>query len=570
MINITSNDILLAKQKNRRHYAKVQILNREWKAIGTVVGRFISGTVNIDGESDVRRTASIGIEAETATLDIRTELSVNYYIKLYCGIENNASSEVSWYTQGVFIINSSGFSFDAKTRTLSLSLTDLMTDLNGDRAGVLHAYTSIVKNSEKIDATVKNVLELCGFESYDVCSMGVLRETTTFFDENASDEDTLIPYDLEFPAGVTGYDIISKCVGLYPYYEMGFDVNGTFFVRRKPFEEDDSFVILDAYTMGELVISEDTDIDWAAVRNYIEVWGKDGNYYGEAYDDNPGSPFQVAGSQILRLTVTGNEYGVDTNSIYDRYADTELEQELLKEQAGYEADIAELEAKAELTQKEQRKLAELKTELANVKDKRARNISVKGDDLAAQWAKKLLYEYSRLNDSITLKTVMLPFINDTDFKISYRSKTDNIVKTYVVKSVSHDITGGTTTINAVRFYNDQCSAYWDKLEPPEFEVFNVDGMTVSVTVTSVRFAQKYTLLIDYKPVAVSTGTALSYTLPDEYEGEHIVSVRASADNFRPAGDENARTAEFSANETLVTENGEHIVTENGGRIILNL
>ena len=567
MINITSNDILLAKQKNRRHYAKIQILNREWKAIGTVVGRFVSGTVNIDGESDVRRTASLTVEAETASLDIRTELSLNYYIKLYCGIENNRSTEVSWYSQGVYIINSSGFSFDPKTRTLTLSLTDLMTDLNGDRAGELHAYTSIVKNSEDISTVVKNVLELCGFESYDICPMGVLREKTTFFDENASEDDTKIPVDLDFSAGVTGYEIIEKCVNLYPYYEMGFDVNGTFFVRRKPFEEDDSFVILDAYTMGELVISEDTEINWSAVRNYIEVWGKDGNYYGEAYDDNPGSPFQVASSQILRLTVKENQYGVDTNSICDRYADTKLEEELLNEQAGYEAEIAELEAKEELTEKERRQLAKLKTELANVREKRRKNVSVKGDDLAKQWAQKLLYEYSRLNDSITLKTVMLPFMNDTDFKISYRSKTDNIVKTYVVKSVSHDITGGTTTINAVRFYNDQCSAYWDKLEPPEFEVFDVDGMTVSVTVTSVRFAQKYTLLIDYKPVAVSTGTTLSYTLPDEYEGEHVVSVRASADNFRPSGDENARTAEFTAHDTLVTESGDHIVTENGDRII---
>ena len=568
MINITSNDILLAKQKNRRHYAKIQILNREWKAIGTVMGRFISGTVNIDGESEVRRTASLTVEAETASLDIRTELSVNYYIKLYCGIENNASSEVIWYSQGVFIISSSGFSFDPKTRMLSLSLSDLMTDLNGERAGELHAYTSIVKNSEKIDETVKNVLELCGFESYDVCSMGVLRETTTFFDEKASEDDELIPYDLEFPVGVTGYDIISKCVNLYPYYEMGFDVNGTFVVRRKPFEEDDSFVILDAYTMGELVISEDTDINWSAVRNYIGVWGKDGNYYGEAHDDNPGSPFQVASSQVLRLTVKGNQYGVDTNSICDRYADTELENELLKEQAGYEADIADIEAKKEQTADDRTELARLKNELSDVKQRRKQNVSVKGDDLAKQWAQKLLYEYSRLNDGITLKTVMLPFINDTNFKISYRSKTDGIVKTYVVKGVSHDITGGTTTINAVRFYNDQCSAYWDKLDAPEFITLDVSGMTVSVVVTSVRFAQKYTLLIDYKPVAVSTGTALSYTLPEEYEGEHVISVRASADNFRPAGDENARTVEFSAADTLVTENREHIITESGERIVL--
>ena len=318
--------------------------------------------------------------------------------------------------------------------------------------------------------------------------------------------------------------------------------------------------------LRELVISEDTSIDWNSVKNYIEVWGKDGLYYGEAYDDNPSSPFQVSATRPLRLVVKDNSDGINTNNIYDRYIDTELAENLLEQQAETEELIAQLEAIENPTQAEQQELSQAKIELANIRQRQTQNVAVKGDDLARQWAEKILYEKARLNDSISLKTVLLPFVNDAGFKISYRSKTDNIVKTYLVTGVSHDLSSNTTSLTAVRFYSSQVSALQDALGKVMIDSYSVDGMTVTVTFSVVDFAQSYGLLIDRKVVVKGTGTTLSYTLPDEYEGTHYIEVQAYAENYRNGAYSDTITAEFTAGNFLITEDNDFIVTENDEKI----
>ena len=566
MINVTTHDIQLAKQQHQRRYFKVQVLNREWHGVNTIVGTVISGNINVQGEENIRRTANLTMNVIKADMDVYSHLSVSYYVRLSCGIEDNNTSEVTWYEQGTYIITNGGFNYDPITKQLSLSLNDRMTDLNGDRGGTFHAYTSIVKYEQKITDVVKNVLDLAGVETYDLCRIGVLRETTSFFDENASENDELVPYELEFSAGVTAYEILDKLVTLYPQYEMGFDVDGTFFVRRKTFEQDNSYVIISAQQLEGLVISEDLSIDWTAVKNMVEVWGKDGLYYGEAQDDNPDSPFYIAATRPMRLVVTGSSEGIDTNSICDRYKDTSVAETLIKQQATIQATIANLEALETLTPTQEIELQNAKNDLAANKAEQQANISVTGDELAQQWADKLLYSKSRIYDSITLNTVGLPFLNDTDFKISYRTKVDNKVRTYIVKAISHDIKANTTSITAIRFYNDQTTAYQSQLGVPNITAYSIDGMTVTATIAPVMFAEKYGLLIDYKQVALFTGTTLSYTLPDEYEGQHLVAVRAYADGFQPNGDQNYITVTFSAYDTLTTESGDKILTESGDKI----
>ena len=569
MINVTSHDIQLAKQQKQRRYFKVQILNREWRGVNTVIGSVISGSINIQSEGNIKRTANLTMRVAKADADLYSHLSASYYVRLSCGIEDNNTSETTWYEQGVYIITNGGFNYDTTTRQLSLTLADLMTDLNGDRGGTFHAYTSIVKYEQKIVDVVKSVLELAGVKTYDLCPIGVLRETTSFFDENASETDELVPYDLKFSAGVTAYEILDKLVNLYPYYDMGFDVDGNFFVRRKTYEEDNSYVIVSAQQLESLVISEDTTIDWLGVKNIVEVWGKDGLYYGEAQDDNPNSPFNVSATRPMRLVVTSNTEGVDTNAISDRYIDTEKAAELLKQQAEYQAIIANLEALETLTPEEQAQLQQAKQDLTANKSEQESNLSIKGDELAEQWAKRLLYQKSRLYDNISLSLVGLPFLNDTDFKISYRSKIDDEVKVYVVKSISHDLKANTTSLTAIRFYNEQITAYQSQLAAPVITAHSVDGMTVTVTVNAVPFAEKYGLLIDYKQVAVFTGTTLSYTLPDEYEGSHLVAVRAYADGFQPNGEQNYITVTFTSYDVLATDGGDKIVTDTGDKIKLS-
>ena len=584
VVNVTSKDIALVKQHNQVRHSMLRIVNREKRNVYTVIGRYISGGVDIDETSSTRRTANVTMQVYENDIVNLAYLFMNYYVRLYEGIEDNDTLEVSWYLQGTFIINQNSVKFDKATKTLSFSLSDLMTDLTGDRAGVLHAYQSITKNSQRIDDVMKNVLEICGVTDYDITPICAYRKAFNFWDEKQSEEDFLVPYDLEFPAGVTAYDILDKLVNLYPNWEMFFDLNGRFICQRKVVEEDNSYVTMDAERLSGLIISESINIDWSKVKNIVEIWGKEGKFYGEAKDENPESPFNVAANKPLRLVETKDQ-------IYDRYSypdektaekinanidktkkeigvvsiaivKDEVTLALLKKNGGTPEEIKKLQ---DTITKNKGKLTSLKSQLQQYESQSNGTLEVSGDDMAKEWAEQLLYENCRMKDSITLECIGLPFLNNTGFKLSYRSKIDNKIRTYIVKSISHSTSNNsaTTTINAIRFYAEQSSALQNQLDAPTIINADINGMVVTVTVSEVKYAEQYNLYIDRKLSATSTGTTLSFELPAKYAGEHYINVEAYANEFAPNETETivlnfARGIDTADGDTLVTANAKTI------------
>ena len=584
VVNVTSKDIALVKQHNQVRHSMLRIVNREKRNVYTVIGRYISGGVDIDETSSTRRTANVTMQVYENDIVNLAYLFMNYYVRLYEGVEDNDTLEVSWYLQGTFIINQNSVKFDKATKTLSFSLSDLMTDLTGDRAGVLHAYQSITKNSQRIDDVMKNVLEICGVTDYDITPICAYRKAFNFWDEKQSEEDFLVPYDLEFPAGVTAYDILDKLVNLYPNWEMFFDLNGRFICQRKVVEEDNSYVTMDAERLSGLIISESVNIDWSKVKNIVEIWGKEGKFYGEAKDENPESPFNVAANKPLRLVETKDQ-------IYDRYSypdektaekinanidktkkeigvvsiaivKDEVALALLKKNGGTPEEIKKLQ---DTITKNKGKLTSLKSQLQQYESQSNGTLEVSGDDMAKEWAEQLLYENCRMKDSITLECIGLPFLNNTGFKLSYRSKIDNKIRTYIVKSISHSTSNNstTTTINAIRFYAEQSSALQNQLDAPTIINADINGMVVTVTVGEVKYAEQYNLYIDRKLSATSTGTTLSFELPAKYAGEHYINVEAYANEFAPNETETiilsfARGIDTADGDTLVTANAKTI------------
>ena len=583
LVNVTGKDIVLVNQHSQTRYSMLRVINREKNTVCTITGYYISGGVEIDETSNIRRTANVTMTVFNDDLTNLAYLYMNYYIRLYEGIEDNDTMEVTWYLQGTFIINQSSIKFNKDTKTLSFTLSDLMTDLTGDRAGVLHAYSSITKNSQRIDDIMKNVLKICGVEDYDITPICVTRKSFNWWDEKQSEEDFLIPYDLEFSTGVTAYDILDKLVNLYPNWEMFFDLDGKFICQRRVTEEDNSYVVMDDETFKGLIISENISIDWNKVKNVVEVWGKNGNYYGEAHDKNPESPFNVAATQELRMVEHKDQ-------VYDRYnyPDEKKSKELEKKIENAKKEIGNLtqrvihqemilaimeikeEPESEI-KKVQETIKKNKASLNNIKQNLTQwqtqlngKIEVNGDDMAKEWAEQLLYENCRMQDSITLECIGLPFLNNTGCKISYRSKLDDKIRTYVIKSISHSFDSNTTTINAIRFYCEQSSAYQQQLDTPTVKSVDISGMTVTVILGEVQFAEQYRLYIDYKQSATSTGTTLSFTLPDEFAGEHIVSVTATANGFAESSYSDNVTLTFArgidtvAGDTLITANNKTI------------
>ena len=66
----------------------------------------------------------------------------------------------------------------------------------------------------------------------------------------------------------------------------------------------------------------------------------------------------------------------------------------------------------------------------------------------AQWEN---WKNSRLTDSINLTTKICPFL-DVNIKVSYKRHDEDEEHQYIIKSVSHDFSGGTSSVNMIRFY----------------------------------------------------------------------------------------------------------------------
>lgn len=77
--------------------------------------------------------------------------------------------------------------------------------------------------------------------------------------------------------------------------------------------------------------------------------------------------------------------------------------------------------------------------------------SLFSDDLARDRAHFETWKTARLTDNITLTTILIPFL-EVNTKVSYRMQNSDEIKQYIIKSISHDFSGLTTTITMMTFY----------------------------------------------------------------------------------------------------------------------
>ena len=79
--------------------------------------------------------------------------------------------------------------------------------------------------------------------------------------------------------------------------------------------------------------------------------------------------------------------------------------------------------------------------------------NIDSDSDAIERSKWETWKSARLTDNITLSTKLVPFINDVNFVAQYKPSDDDVAHEYLVKSISHDFSGGTTSWTMVRFYD---------------------------------------------------------------------------------------------------------------------
>ena len=143
----------LDEKQVKEVFAKVIALDFEDNPIEEVQGIITSGSINIEGNSAVRRSCSLSIAAKE--MDIH-----EYYwglktkFQLFAGITNDINPEypdIIWFPQGTYVISSFNTSQGIGSYSISLQGNDKMSLLNGEAGGVITALTVDFGTIDSID-----------------------------------------------------------------------------------------------------------------------------------------------------------------------------------------------------------------------------------------------------------------------------------------------------------------------------------------------------------------------------------------------------------------------------------
>lgn len=271
MINIGAEDYNVLKQQYIKKYIRLELLDFQYNIVDELSGNMTKCSINVDSNSDLRRSCDLGFVVTTSTFDIKagSKLWLDKFVRPYVGYENMRTGEIQWYNQGIYLVNNPQWSYNASTNEISMQALDLMSKLTGLRNGNLEGIPTKIAKDENVREAIISTLALGGFTKY-VCEECKTKDGTI----------VPVPYDIEIDVGGTVYDILSSLRDIMPNYQIYFDINGVFHYEPIPLAYDDP-VLIDDDLFNNVLISENINTDFESVKNYVEVLGHtwDVDYY---------------------------------------------------------------------------------------------------------------------------------------------------------------------------------------------------------------------------------------------------------------------------------------------------
>lgn len=293
------NDSAFLKQidemRIKEQYVKITVLDFQERPIQAIEGKIISGNINLDGKSAIRRTCNLTMIADAVSNNLtsidNTVISMNKKIRLEIGFLNQTlkyrEHNIIWFPLGIYVIINSSLSNGTGGTTISLQLKDKMCLLNGECGGTLpasvtfHEYETINENGEyiivrptiyqiiqevvnhfggeqlgkiiisDIDTRVKQVMKWMGSSPLYIkeeYSEGVVQYTPTTnaslvqgspykmyeygYDIGYIYTDFIFPGELIGDAGNSVCDILDKIKNVLGNYEYFYDLDGNFIFQE--------------------------------------------------------------------------------------------------------------------------------------------------------------------------------------------------------------------------------------------------------------------------------------------------------------------------------------------------
>ena len=298
MINIGAEDYNVLKQQYIKKYIRLELLDFQYNIVDELSGNMTKCSINVDSNSDLRRSCDLSFVVTTSTFDIKagSKLWLDKFVRPYVGYENMRTGEIQWYNQGIYLVNNPQWSYNASTNEISMQALDLMSKLTGLRNGNLEGIPTKIAKDENVREAIIKTIELGGFTKY-ICEECKTKDGTI----------VPVPYDIEIDVGGTVYDILTGLRDIMPNYQIYFDINGVFHYEPIPLAYDDP-VLIDDDLFNNVLISENINTDFESVKNYVEVLGHtwDVDYY------SPSDKTTVSGGTITPTFADLKELQNDT------------------------------------------------------------------------------------------------------------------------------------------------------------------------------------------------------------------------------------------------------------------
>lgn len=468
MLNITQNDYNIIKQRINERYIKINILDFQYRIVDQISGNMLSCSVQCDADSDLRRSCSVSLVVRDNSFDIQSggKIWLDKYIQVYIGLKNIYTQEIQWYNQGIYLIDAPTWNYDATTSTLSFSGLDLMSKLTGARNGQLQGIPTVIKQGESVREAMIATLALGGFTKY-VVSECVNRDGTV----------QAVPYDIEIDQGGFVYDILSALRDILPQYQIYFDVDGVFHYDLIPTGDDEPVVITDDI-WKTILIGEDISTDFASVKNYIEVYGytHDPEYYPSAISVSGATvtmtiaslttlsenniigftlPSAVSGNIQLEVNNFGAKNLVDSNGNYITSLEADTYYVALYQSNGTWKFLGHQQAQATWSDENPDSPFYINGPVGIIRQVLCGSDyeNIQSDELALERAKLEIYWKCRLNDSITLNIVPIPWL-DVNLVVFHAPKDEIEEKRYIIKSYSVDYGSveSTMSVSMISYY----------------------------------------------------------------------------------------------------------------------
>ena len=291
--NITQEDKNLLLQTSVEYKYKLLVVDNNKNVIDELVGISSVGSYSISSESDIRRTTSFTLLLDNIYRDSSVEKKlfawIGYNFKKQIGIYSIRLGDYKWFNCGDYMITAANTSYNATNNSLTVSLSDWYSKLNGIRNGQTGGAPIISIPNVDVNGnpvTIKKltediIIKLTDIKDYIIDDIGEFycmpQNNPLGYQEcrKLNPQWNQLPYDLEYNVGCHISEVLEEIKNLYPNCQMYFDIYGNFCFNLIPSCEYEPITLDDEYIQQILLAddSENVTYDIEGIKNVTEVFG---------------------------------------------------------------------------------------------------------------------------------------------------------------------------------------------------------------------------------------------------------------------------------------------------------